>query len=55
MEDKVVAQLTIYFLDVDRGCEHSASLWACEGRVTRFDVDFSTEIGNANDGKQNTE
>ena len=54
MEDKVVAQLSIYFLDVDRGGERGASLCACEGQETRSNVDFLTEIGNANDDKQNT-
>ena len=55
MEDEVVAQSTIYFLDVDRGGERGASSCTCKGRETGSDVDFSTEIGNANDDKQNTE
>jgi hypothetical protein len=54
VEDKVVAQSSIYFLVVDHRGEHWASSCACEGRDTGSDVDFSTEIGNANDNKQNT-
>ena len=54
MEDEVVAQSTIYFLDVDRGGERGASSCTCEGRKPGSDFDFSTEIGNSNDGEQNT-
>jgi hypothetical protein len=54
LEDKVVAQSSIYFLDVDRRGERWASLCACEGQETGSDVDFSMEIGNANDDEQNT-
>jgi hypothetical protein len=54
MEDKVVAQSSIYFLDVDRGGERRASSCTCEGQETGSNVDFSMEIGNVNDDEQNT-
>jgi hypothetical protein len=54
VEDKVVAKPAVYFQVVGRRGECRESSGACKGQETGAGAEFLTEIGAANDDKQNT-